>query len=69
MVTWGVASLVTLAAAGGVLCLHRLIRNFHVSKMDPAGSCVPNSGLRSEKVFLEGAGHQRRLCSVEPQFQ
>ena len=50
-------------------CLQRLIRNVHVSKIDPSESCVPNSGLRSENVFLKGAGHQGRLCSVEPQLQ
>ena len=30
---------------------------------------MPNSGLSNENVFLKGAGHQRRLCAVEPQLQ
>ena len=47
----------------------RRMRIFHVSNTDQSGSCVPNSGLRSEKIFLKGAGYQRKLCSVEPQLQ
>ena len=49
------------------------MRSVHVSKMDPSGSCVPDSGLRSEEVFLKGAGHQRTLyarwshsCNSDP---
>ena len=34
---------------------------FHVSNVEPSGSCVANSGLSREKTFLKGAGHQRRL--------
>ena len=34
---------------------------FHVSNVEPSGSCVANSGLSGEKTFLKGAGHQRRL--------
>ena len=33
------------------------------------GSHVPNSGLSNENVFLKGAGHEQRLCSVDPQLQ
>ena len=69
VITWVATSLVTLAAAGGISLTPAPRHSFHVSKMDPSGSCVPNSGLRKEKMFLKGAGHQRRLCSVEPQLQ
>ena len=53
----------------GAFWRQRLIRIFHVSNTDPSGSRVPNSGLSNENVFLKGAGHQRRLCSVDPQLQ
>ena len=36
--------------------------------MDPSLSCVANSGLRRKKIFVKGAGHQRKLWSVEPQL-
>ena len=42
---------------------------FHVSNSDPSGLCVPNSGFKGENVFLKGAGHHLRLCSVEPQLK
>ena len=43
--------------------------SFHDSNKDPSLSCVANSGLRREKTFAKGDGHQRKLCSVEPQLQ
>ena len=42
---------------------------FHVSNVEPSTSCVANSGLRREKLFLRGAWHRRRLCPVEPHIQ
>ena len=54
---------------GGARWRQRRMRDLHVSNRDLSRSCVPNSGLRSEKVFLKGAGHQRRLCLVQPQLQ
>ena len=44
-------------------------RIFRVLNTDPLGSCVPNSGFRSENVFLKGAGYHRRLYSVEQRLQ
>ena len=42
---------------------------FQVSNIEPSGSYVVNSGFSKEKTFLKGAGHQRRLWSVQPQLQ
>ena len=53
----------------GEVCRQRRILIFRISNTDPSGSCVPNSGFKSEDVFLKGAGHHLRLCSVEPQLQ
>ena len=52
-----------LVAAGNFA--HRQRRG----RVTSLGSCVSNSGFRSKSVFLKGAGHHRRLCSVEPQLQ
>ena len=47
----------------------RRIFFFQVSNIEPSASCVANSGLRRAKTFIKGAGHHRRLCSVDPQLQ
>ena len=36
----------------GEVCRQRRILIFHISNTDPSGSCVPNSGFKSEDVFL-----------------
>ena len=45
------------------------IFSFHISNIEPSASCVANSGLGREKLFLKGARHRRRLCPVEPHIQ
>ena len=37
----------------------RRIFLFHVSNIESSASCVANSGLRREKLFLKGARHRR----------
>ena len=44
------------------------IFSFQVSNIEPSASCVANSRLRRAKTFIKGAGHRRRLCSVDPQL-
>ena len=45
------------------------MRSSYVPNTNQSGLCVPSSGLRKKKLFLEGARHRRRLCPVEPHIQ
>ena len=65
----GDVSPINLAAAGKTRWRDWRMRSSYVPNTNPSGSCVPNSGLRRDKRFLNGARHCRRLCPVEPHIQ
>ena len=63
------SSAITLRAAVRAASAPPAHAVFQISNFEPSASCVANSGLSREKVFVKGAGHQRRLCSDDPQLQ
>ena len=64
-----ISSAIILASAVRTAAAPKAQFSFHISNIEPSASCVANSGLRREKLFLKGARHRRRLCPVEPHIQ
>ena len=64
-----ISSVIILASAVRTAAAPKAHIFFHILNIELAASCVANSGLRREKLFLKGARLRRRLCPVEPHIQ
>ena len=64
-----ISSAIILASAVRTAAAPKAHFFFHISTIESSASCVANSGLRREKLFLKGARHRRRLCPVGPHIQ
>ena len=54
--TLGDVAPINLAVAGKTRWRDWRMRSSYVPNTNPSGSCVPNSGLRRDKLFLKGQG-------------